>query len=99
VVGVWASATMFWAALMRSSRGMEGLCPVRAQIGNIAATPLVTPRGPMRRFKRPPCRWEGESSPAAGKKPKVMIVAVMRKMITTLNAMLRDGARWQPETA
>jgi hypothetical protein len=28
-----------------------------------------------------------------------MIVAVMRKMITTLNAMLRDGARWQPETA
>ena len=27
---------------------------------------------------------------AAGKKPKVVIVAVMRKMITTLNAMLRD---------
>ena len=26
---------------------------------------------------------------AAGKKPKVIIVAVMRKMITTLNAMLR----------
>ena len=36
---------------------------------------------------------------AAGKKPKVIIVAVMRKMITTLNAMLRDGARWQPQTA
>ena len=29
---------------------------------------------------------------AAGKKPKVILVAVMRKMITTLNAMLRDGA-------
>ena len=28
---------------------------------------------------------------AAGKKPKVILVAVMRKMITTLNAMLRDG--------
>src|SRR5260221_5865961 len=28
---------------------------------------------------------------ATGKKPKVVIVAVMRKMITTLNAMLRDG--------
>jgi transposase len=27
---------------------------------------------------------------AAGKKPKVTIVAVMRKMITTLNAMVRD---------
>jgi transposase len=31
---------------------------------------------------------------AAGKKPKVAIVAVMRKMITTLNAMLRDAAEW-----
>src|SRR5262249_14824194 len=29
-----------------------------------------------------------------GKKPKVVIVAVMRKMITTLNAMLRDGTTW-----
>ena len=28
----------------------------------------------------------------AGKKPKVVIVAVMRKMITTLNAMIRDNA-------
>jgi transposase len=31
---------------------------------------------------------------AAGKKPKVTIVAVMRKMITTLNAMLRDDVVW-----
>lgn len=31
---------------------------------------------------------------AAGKKPKVAIVAVMRKMLTTLNAMLRDGNSW-----
>jgi transposase len=30
----------------------------------------------------------------AGKKPKVAIVAVMRKMIVTLNAMLRDAAAW-----
>ena len=36
---------------------------------------------------------------AAGKKPKVILVAVMRKMITTLNAMLRDGAGWQPQAA
>ena len=34
---------------------------------------------------------------AAGKKPEVILVAVMRKMITTLNAMLRDGAGWQPQ--
>ena len=31
---------------------------------------------------------------AGGKKPKVVIVAVMRKMITMLNAMLRDGVAW-----
>jgi transposase len=30
-----------------------------------------------------------------GKKPKVAIVAVMRKMITTLNAMIRDNAAWR----
>jgi transposase len=31
---------------------------------------------------------------ATGKKPKVVIVAVMRKMITILNAMVRDGIVW-----
>jgi transposase len=31
---------------------------------------------------------------ATGKKAKVVIVAMMRKMITTLNAMLRDGTTW-----
>ena len=31
----------------------------------------------------------------ADKKSKVVIVAVMRKMITTLNAMLRDNTAWQ----
>ena len=35
---------------------------------------------------------------AADKKSKVIIVAVMRKMITTLNAMLRDKVAWQPKT-
>src|SRR5215470_7748048 len=36
---------------------------------------------------------------AADKKSKVIIVAVMRKMITTLNAMLRDSTAWQPRSA
>ena len=30
----------------------------------------------------------------AGKPPKVALVACMRKLLTILNAMLRDGARW-----
>jgi transposase len=32
---------------------------------------------------------------AAGKKPKVAIVAVMRKMIITLNAMVRADTPWK----
>ncbi|MDP1962571.1 MAG: IS110 family transposase, partial [Reyranella sp.] len=36
---------------------------------------------------------------AAGKKPKVAIVAVMRKLIVTLNAMVRDNAPWRLTTA
>jgi transposase len=35
----------------------------------------------------------------ADKKSKVTIVAVMRKMITTLNAMLRDNAAWHLKSA
>ena len=35
---------------------------------------------------------------SAGKRPKVAIVAVMRKMIVTLNAMLRDNQEWLSET-
>ena len=35
----------------------------------------------------------------AGKKPKVAVVAVMRKMLTVLNAMLRDGLEWKNAAA
>jgi transposase len=33
----------------------------------------------------------------AGKLPKVAIVACMRKLITILNAMMRDGTLWSPD--
>lgn len=35
----------------------------------------------------------------AGKKPKVIIVACMRKLLVTLNAMLRDGQDWRAAQA
>ncbi len=35
----------------------------------------------------------------AGKKPKVIIVACMRKLLTILNAMVRDGQDWNPGAA
>jgi transposase len=34
-----------------------------------------------------------------GKKPKVIVVACMRKLLVTLNAMLRDGKDWGARTA
>lgn len=33
---------------------------------------------------------------AAGKPPKVALTATMRKLLTILNAMVRDGAEWDP---
>lgn len=36
---------------------------------------------------------------AAGKQPKVALVACMRKLITTLNAMMKSGQHWNPELA
>ena len=34
-----------------------------------------------------------------GKKPKVILVACMRKLLTILNAMVRDGKDWAPKPA
>jgi transposase len=35
---------------------------------------------------------------AAGKPPKVAIIAVARKLLTILNAMIRENNTWQPKT-
>jgi transposase len=36
---------------------------------------------------------------AAGKKPKVAIIACMRKLFTILNAVVRTGTRWNLQLA
>jgi transposase len=36
---------------------------------------------------------------AAGKPAKVALVACMRKLLVILNALARDGARWDPARA
>lgn len=36
---------------------------------------------------------------AKGKAPKVVLVACMRKLLTILNAMAREGSRWTPKLA
>ncbi len=35
----------------------------------------------------------------AGKPPKVVIVACMRKLLTIMNSMLKNNAPWNPEIA
>ena len=47
--------------------------------------------GPIRTFYQRLC--------AAGKPKKVALVACMRKLLTILNAMLRDQQPWQPQVA
>jgi transposase len=32
---------------------------------------------------------------AAGKPPEVALIAIARKLLTILNAMVRDGTQWQ----
>lgn len=39
-----------------------------------------------------------DSLRASGKTGKVALVACMRKLLIILNALLRDGERWDPET-
>ena len=36
---------------------------------------------------------------AAGKKHKVVIVAIMRKLVILANMLLRDGRHWAPEAS
>ena len=63
---------------------------VRAVLYMAALTATRYP-GPIRTFYRRLC--------AAGKAKKVALVACMRKLLTMLNAMLRDQAPWQPRTS
>jgi transposase len=45
----------------------------------------------------PPLRAVRDRLRAAGKAAKVVLVAVARKLLVVLNAMLRDGRPWNPE--
>ena len=45
----------------------------------------------------PPIKAFRDRLRAAGKKPKVVLVACMRKLLITLNAMVKAGHAWDPE--
>lgn len=67
-----------------------GRAPVRATLDMAA---LVAAR------HNPPLRTFYQRLRTAGKPPKVALVAVMRKLLTILNAMLKTRTRWTPATA
>lgn len=72
---------------MRGSRSIAG---GRGEVRKILymATLAGLRHNPVLRRKRDQLR-------AAGKAPKVAIIACLRKLIVTLNAMVRDGTPWQ----
>jgi transposase len=48
-------------------------------------------------FRNPVFKAQYARLIAAGKAPKVALVACMRKLLTTLNAMVRTGTTWNPD--
>jgi transposase len=48
-------------------------------------------------FRNPLFKAHYQRLLAAGKLPKVALVACMRKLLTTLNAMVRTGSKWNPQ--
>lgn len=67
-----------------------GRAPVRAVLYMAASA--------ARRFN-PPIRRFYDRLLAAGKPPKVVLVACMRKLLTMLNAVARDRRTWNPQLA
>jgi transposase len=48
-------------------------------------------------FRNPVFKAYYQRLTSAGKLPKVALIACMRKLLTTLNAMVKAGAKWDPE--
>ena len=51
------------------------------------------------RHHNPALRAFGDRLAAAGKRPKVVLAAVARKLLVIANAVLRSGRPWDPELA
>ena len=81
-----------WRSLERRLRTVKGVGPVLART-LIALLPelgkLYMATLSAKRFNPQIAAFANR---LAGKKPKVIIVACMRKLLLTLNAMIRDGA-------
>jgi transposase len=57
----------------------------------LAALSVARRDGPLKAF--------ADRLRSRGKKPKVVLIAVARKLLTIANAVVRSGRPWQPELA
>lgn len=73
-------------------RGRRSIAGGRAEVRSVLYMAALTARR-----CNPVIRAFADRLAAAGKPPKVVIVACMRKLLTILNAMLRDGRPWDPK--
>src|SRR4051812_5416479 len=74
-------------------KGMRSIWGGRAPVRRVLYMAALT----ACRFN-PALKTFHERLAAAGKKSKVVIVAVMQKIITPLNPMLRDNVVWNPRS-
>jgi transposase len=80
-----------YSGLMRGRRTIAGGRTSVRSVLYMAALTAIRRRSPFRAFY--------ERLTARGRPKKVALVAVMRKLLVILNAMLRDGTPWQPINA
>jgi transposase len=74
-----------------SRRGKRHIAGGRSAVRHVVYMATVSAR-----THNPVIRSFYERLLAAGKPPKVALVACMRKLLTILNAIMRDGAAWDP---
>jgi len=76
------------SGLMRCRRAIAGGRTLVRNVLYMAALTAIRRRSPFRAFY--------DRLTSRGRPKKVALVAVMRKLLTTLNAIVRDQTPWQP---
>ena len=79
------------SGLLRGTRHIRGGRPAVRQALYMAAVTCIRVTGPLQQFYRRLC--------ARGKPKKVALIACVRRLLTMLNAILRDRRPWQADAA
>ncbi len=92
ITGAQISALVGVAPYNRDSGMMRGTRAIRGGRSSVRNVLYMAAVSAMR--SNPIIRRLADRLKAAGKPPKVVIVAAMRKLLTIINAMLRDQIQW-----